>query len=425
MGTPKHKRLTRAERITKMEEKQLHEAQLQNALKTSKKRKPAILTIIQHLRHDKKVDWYKYPQEYYQLQAFFNIHKKSARKVERQVFLLIIEHLYRENCKTLIADESYVRALGEIALLHRQFVREIVTWKRTHRSAAKQFRSFVRHCFAEYFVPSILDDGWFNRDAIDERHWFIHIGGGSNIRTANSLPVEMNKKMAHYFLQAPSRLKINEAFRWAQVMAMGGSRKLASHVAKSTLGRNHFVNESFWQSVIRFLINQAEVSWKGFDQFLDYLNYRSQLEPGYKLKGRSLKVLLQETKRWQEAMKVLKSKPGKHSWARSGVTEFVTSYDDDGRTREFYVIELRSANELIEEGQRMKNCVGTYVNVCREHRSAIFSLRERIGENDKRLATIEVLLKDRYVTQALGKCNDDLEGVPLKIVEKWKDFNRM
>ena len=56
-----------------------------------------------------------------------------------------------------------------------------------------------------------------------QQGWFVHVGSGQNIRTAD-LPLVLSKSMAHVFAEAPGDLTATEALRWAQVVDRKAAR---------------------------------------------------------------------------------------------------------------------------------------------------------------------------------------------------------
>ena len=64
----------------------------------------------------------------------------------------------------------------------------------------------------------------------------------------------MTNRMVHYFLQAPADFDVTAAFRYGQVIGLGGDEQLARSLASTRLGR-HFEANLFWESVVRWFID--------------------------------------------------------------------------------------------------------------------------------------------------------------------------
>ena len=77
--------------------------------------------------------------------------------------------------------------------------------------------------------------------------------------------------------------------------------------------------------------------------------------------------------------------------------------------------ELTNTQQLIDEGNAMNHCVGSYTVSCVDQHSAIFSLQDESG----RIATVEIDPLVKSVEQAQGKCNAGLRKATLSVIDKW------
>ena len=85
-------------------------------------------------------------------------------------------------------------------------------------------------------VREVLFEGLDAR-GLQRQEWFIHIGAGGNIRAADT-PIKLTRRMAHAFPEAPRGNSLERNLRWAQVVGMGGSERLANAVLRTRLGRH-------------------------------------------------------------------------------------------------------------------------------------------------------------------------------------------
>ena len=72
-----------------------------------------------------------------------------------------------------------------------------------------------------------MDSVWFlgnGRGAVQQHEWFLQVGRGQNIRTAD-LPLPYMKRMAHHFMQAPADFTVEAALRWGQIHGLGGDAR--------------------------------------------------------------------------------------------------------------------------------------------------------------------------------------------------------
>ena len=110
------------------------------------------------------------------------------------------------------------------------------------------------------------------------------------------------------------------------------------------------------------------------------------------------------------------------SWGASGLPAYAHE-EGAGEERRLYTIaELRSTQELAEEGAAMRHCVASYARPCAAGRSSIWSLRMRIESGRVvRLATIEVRARDGTIVQVRRQANKLPTDRETTILERWGD----
>ena len=319
-------------------------------------------------------------------------------------------------------------ALLMLALRHDQWTRPVEEWLPEHDDAAAQFASLTRHLLTRYYVPAFMDAAWFEgftRHGCLHQDWFLHIGGGQNIRRAE-IPVRLTERAAHHFLQAPPDFTIVGALRYGQVLGLGGDIYLARAVTESRLGRI-LPDEEFWTSVLHFFINNPCMRLSDIGPIVDYLYcqkfgegeppaersplpYEDAPDPGLSMKGRTLAALLRRVEEWHEKL-ARESKRPRTSWQPSGIAPLHVDQPDRYKVPHSWVVrELLNSRELMEEGREQKHCVFGYGANCLNGSCSIWSLRVRAG-NDlryRRLFTIEVNNARRAIVQVRGRCNKTL-----------------
>jgi hypothetical protein len=89
------------------------------------------------------------------------------------------------------------------------------------------------------------------------------------------------------------------------------------------------------------------------------------------------------------------------------------------------VTQLFTAEDLLNEGRKMKNCVASYSYRCASGDCAIFNVScfkdTRMTESK---ATLEVL-HDRTLVQAKGKCNAMVSPIAMNVITRWAQANRI
>ena len=340
---------------------------------------------------------------------------------QRKCFRVILLHLDRQKCHRLLEDTNYLTGLLAISY-HVYAIRQPVKiWRRTSHNVEKQFVSLVNHCFVHYPVPPFLYQVWFDSKNVIPQQWFIGVAKGKNIRHAKELPIAMTKKMAHFFGQASSTSTVEEALRWAQAKGTGGSNRLAEAIASSRLSRNEFRAEPFWETVIRFLVQQSDEHAGRVGEVIDYLANALGQDAALSMKGRTRNALWRQTEAWHEELRRTRELGGRYVWEASGIGERLVTQGKGSKTKTYTLIELRSSKALAMEGRKMRHCVSSYAYVCHKRRSAIFSLRvhdQAIAEENT-LATIEIDLKQRRIVQAKARFNAPITRIAQQMMEKW------
>lgn len=230
---------------------------------------------------------------------------------------------------------------GLLALAHswRSWQRPVEEWTPRTHNTRRQFASLARHLLAEYPVPTFMDAVWFmgvGQVAIQRQRWFSHIGMGNNIRTADT-PIPLTKRMAHYFMLAPGDCTVDQSLRWGQVVGLGGTPRLARSIMATRLGE-HFKDDDFWITVIRFFIDNPMLDLVHVGPIIDYLHdqrfvsreefvaagvfeRRPPAQPNLTMKGRNPATLLRQVEQWHRRL----GKEADHikgEWACSGIGGF-------------------------------------------------------------------------------------------------------
>lgn len=337
-----------------------------------------------------------------------------------------------------VANNTFVASLGVLARYHEQWIRPIEDWTPDSHNQRRQFSSLVRFLFAKYDVPIFLDEVWFAGDTEEARQmqgWFLHVGAGGNIRTAD-ISVRLTKMMAHRFLEAPDDMPVKKALRWAQVVGQGGSDALAEAIRFSRLSGN-FEHEDFWETVIMFLVNNPMLDPDQVGPLIDFIHNqkyepREIIHPGgaiemgdppqpsFAMKGRSVDKLLRQIAEWHEQLAqeadALEGHKGRKghvvTWPSSGIGELRVTEDTGKFEPQVWTVrELLSNRELGAEGKVMHHCVSSYARNCRRGKTSVFTLRVKEESGDVQpVLTIAVDARDRSVTQVRGKYNMSLSG---------------
>ena len=163
------------------------------------------------------------------------IHAGFERIADRDTLVKTLRFV--ESKSKLLRSAVHARGVIELTRDAAQWVRPLEQWVARSHNRDRQFSSLARHLWAVYDVPVFMDNAWLSGTPVQQQ-WFRHIGAGKNIRNAEGLPIPLSKKMAHYFLEAPDHYAIEAAFRYGQVLALGGDQRLADVLRETRLAQD-------------------------------------------------------------------------------------------------------------------------------------------------------------------------------------------
>lgn len=355
-------------------------------------------------------------------------------KETSKLFLDVI--LFLEQKTKLFDTDQYVLAIAKVVNEKDSWIRSYETWQPKSYNVDKQFSLFIRHLFTKYRIPTFLDSLWFNNNTttynrvgyqrngqvIKNEYWFIHICSGKNILTcANFIQYyPMTKKMAHYFMLAPSNFNVKEAWCYGKVMALGGSIQLTKALIPTKWA--NCKDEEFSLSVIRFFVANPMLDYSQIGPIIDYVwgqKFEVQratnavMQPNFSMTGRTVQALLQQVERWhRELGKAAKGKVSQ--WNHSSIKDFELVEGMNENKKIWRITEILTSKDLLSEGRLMKHCVASYVSSCAAGSSFIWSMTL----NDTKLLTIEVT-KNKSIGQVRGLCNRLATQKERSIMKLW------
>lgn len=322
------------------------------------------------------------------------------------------------------AGNTFAEAMLALARQAAHWLRPPADWRPRTHNPRRQFSSLARHLLARWPVPEFLDAAWFKSPgdaALRQQRWFLHLGRGENIRTAD-LPIPYTRRMAHHFTHAPADMTVEGAIRWGQVLGLGGGERLARVLLTTPLGQT-FDHDDFWITVVQFFIAHPMLDPAQVGPIVDYLRHqrftpqdiwlapgvverRPPPQPNLTMKGRTPESLLRQVAAWHGTLG--RVRPPEHpDWPPSGLRplEFIEGSEKGRNLKIWTVREILSTKALTEEGRAMRHCVATYARSCAAGCSSIWTLQAETFDGTSRILTIEVNLHARLIVQARGKCN--------------------
>ena len=244
--------------------------------------------------------------------------------------------LHLDESTKLLTHIDYVKGIINFVSHYKNWLQPIYKWQANTHNVDRQFASLARYLFAKYEVPPFMDSVW-QQDNAAAISWFIHIGTGKNIGTAENLPFNMTKKMAHHFLQAPADYTVNTAFRWAQIHALGGNKIIADAIAETRMVDN-FNDDDFCLSVFRFFIANPMLDTNQVNPIIDFIwhqKYENRIvfvergvaldeapaQPNFSMTGRTPETLLRQVDNWHRQLGK-ESRGGNLQWVKSKLADY-------------------------------------------------------------------------------------------------------
>ena len=352
---------------------------------------------------------------------------------ERSKFRALLTALGRRGSKVL-SERKLVIGLSHLARFWPRWLREPTFFDAHSYNASRQFGELARFLLARWPVPKCFDDAWGGRATDAHREWFIHIGSGGNLRTAEGLPFPLTKMMSHHAMHAPDDVSVIQALRWGQVRALGGSERLARAVIASAL-REAQTDEPFWITVVHFFTANPMLDPRQVGPVVDWIrNQRFVAEPHYvengvvrgggvpqpnlSMKGRTAESVLRQVELWHRQLN-RESKGKTTGWPSCGIAGFERIEGPEGAQKIIRIDEIVTSAELLQEGRTLRHCVASYARSCAQGVVAIFSLKVDGGGGFDRRLTIEIDLRSKRVVQARGRFNAMPQPVDERYLRGW------
>ena len=345
------------------------------------------------------------------------LHAFSTTRNPRNLLHLLLNL----NERGFVENPYILRCIGAVADHYKDRLRDVENWSVATENRRKQSSLLLRHLYADYEVPLFMDSVFY-KGGRRHQEWFKHLGSGQNLRTAPGIPIDVTKKIAHHFTEAPSHYTVPEALRWGQIHAIRGDRRLAEAIRHTRLVHT-FTDDAFWVSFLRFLnAHLSQLDPRDINRLVEYLyNIRfvprriliagggerqvSPAQPRFRLKGKCVKTLLADAESWEKYASEEDSVVGFEWPPSSRISPFQFQGTEQGPV--WSITEKLSSSELVREGKAMQHCIGDieYANACYAGESTIWSLGCDDGTGRENLLTIEVDTEENNITEMRGYDN--------------------
>ena len=339
--------------------------------------------------------------------------------------------------------ETFVRMVE----YREHWVRDPAGWRPSpEHSPADQVFSLIDHLFATYPLPAFFRKAWMQPGPLRSlaRDWFCQIAGGENVRALKDLPTKLSARAAHHTMAAPARLTIEQALRYGQVIAFGGSEQLAGEIVRSRIGEN-FDGDATWLKVIEKLAREPSFAPCEAPIVIDYLYYRTMEQDGRAPTGflennHIIEIARRARKFWRQTsedaavahydrsltefgsqcvrnhlLRLLTQR-----WEPSDKIRPATVIGQDGTG--WRVSELCSELELQREGSRMHHCVAGYSRSCQR---GLYSIWTVTDPEETHVATIRIYPSDMELDEARAAFNHQPSRAVLAVIRTWARANQI
>jgi PcfJ-like protein len=331
-------------------------------------------------------------------------------------------------------------------------LREATAWQ-PHiktRDAGRLRLAAARYLFARYPVAAHLEQIWLDvngaglaaNEIAMRRRWYVEVAGGGSLFKAGAA-AWLSRKEVHAFLNPlGGNLGFDEAIWQAIARSHTNDLAMVLRIARSSLVRTPRAELSFWREVAAFFCaNPTTV--EEMDDLRDYLAECFRRNREFSLKGRTLGSLRRQMHAWHldlEAVARIEAArcraeaaqarargvampteaSGGGSWPGATIADWSWSptVQDRAKQRQFVVVQLRTAVDLVAETRAMHHCVASYAAKCIAGHASIWSLRHRVGGQTDRLLTSELDGLGRAI-QVRGFANRPAQPEERKVLERW------
>lgn len=379
---------------------------------------------------------------------------ERSEVIDREAMLELLQKTDSQRCQFLFepllacarfgqsSENTFLAALARIAAYRRHWVRPISTWHPTTHNPRRQFSSLFHHLLDKHGeVPESFLSAWFQGDldgAETFRKWAVVLGSGAGLRACD-LPIPYTRSLWQCLRRAPENLLTNEALRWAQVVSLQGSPRLADALLRTRIA-NSFEREEFWSEVIKWFIANPMLDTVHAGPIVDYLHQQrfvpalregrngsmtalTPRQPNLTMKGRSAESLLKHVRGWHNTLHYANVDPTK-CWKSMGAAQLVFEEGDrDKPNHKVWTIrELLSQADLNAEGKKLRHCVSSYSSSCMSGHSSIWTLELQTDSGIEKLITIEVRPMMKQIVQARGRLNRFPTEAELAVIRRWANL---
>ena len=261
----------------------------------------------------------------------------------------------------------------------------------------------------------------------NEMGWIECLARGRKLRAARHLPFPISKRIAHLTINAPKYYGFRAALCHGLLKSMGINDE--QYAILFPYYQNVAEIRPYQIQIIRFCITHcSNFNADETQRILSYLEHCFTDGEGFRFKGRTGGSVFRLAEAWHREIhynEVLEHE----AYLYKSVPKFWegASYKEASWTFEgerFRIIQILKTKDLIEEGRKMKHCVGSYANRCVDGKCSIWTLQtyNETLKDWKSMVTIEVDSDTKRIVQARGYYNAYPREIELNWIRRWAEY---
>ena len=354
--------------------------------------------------------------KYYAYLEIFNKKEKRDKGLEKFINYVIenINLFKKVNNKMFLeyGIEDYAQGLKKIYEYKDFWVRDYKEWEPTqYRNSWWNLLSLISHLFEEYPMPKVFKTLWFNKENKDhgiELYLDLCMGNSAYKAMKNYAnqkgTSELTKKQVHKFMNSRHDNVFEVAYKKMFLIENKVSKEFLN-IATTGNWACSLIDLAMVKDYLLLVQKETLFDKSQVLPLWDYIVYiRRQMNNENKqfvLKNRSIQKLLNDMHEWHA--KLSKSKDSSY-WNGNEVIKPYVYEDLEKSPDAYYIKELTTAKELIEEGRKLSHCVASYAGSCKRGHCSIWSFYKDTFGSKKKLITLEVV-GDLTLVQCRGKGN--------------------
>jgi hypothetical protein len=351
---------------------------------------------------------------------------RQKQDAERERIARYDAQLRAPRARTGLDLDAIARSI--LAGLKQRAIRDMRDWvpRIKSKDPGKIALAYARRAYALYPAPPHLERVWLGGEDLEateqlrRKRWYVEVVQGRSLYKTVTRGF-LTKRETHVFLNPPVQFGFTEALWHAVARSYTDDFGTVLRVARSKVARQEVT--PFWRDAARFFaVSSAPLD--EIDDLCDYFEARRARDAGYSLSGRTLGSLRNQMAEWHRDL-MRARRIGGGSWPGAGLPDWCWKDDNHAPPHKqvtWTVKQIKTGNDLAEEGARMRHCVAFYKQRCMRGSCSIWSLRRKTRAKEERVLTLEMNAANDIV-QVRGFANRLANPDELRILGRWASEN--